>query len=64
MDEETIFEAEYRAAHQPSRKPVVLRAKIKATGKQKLANSSRFQYRTQQGIKAKNSGQSKKWRTR
>lgn len=57
MNEEAIFEAEYREEQAPQRKLVVLRKKIQATSKDKRANKARFKHRTTPGFKAKNSSQ-------
>ena len=57
MNEEEIFEAEYREEVAPSRKSVVLRTKMKSSGKEKQANNSRFKHRTAPGFQAKNSVQ-------
>jgi hypothetical protein len=49
IDEDALFEAEAREDYAPSRKHIVLREKLNATGKQKLANQSRFGRRTSRG---------------
>ena len=41
-DEDALFEASARKVTAPSRKNIVLREKLNATGKQKLANQARF----------------------
>jgi hypothetical protein len=54
INEEAIFAADFREKEASSRKPVVLRKKIKASGKEKLANHARFKHRTAPGLRAKN----------
>jgi hypothetical protein len=49
IDEEALFEAEGREVLAPSRKHIVLREKLNSTGKQKLANQSRFGRRNSRG---------------
>ena len=49
IDEDALFEAEAREELSPSRKHIVLREKLNATGKQKLANQSRFGRRASHG---------------
>jgi hypothetical protein len=49
IDEDALFEAEGREELAPSRKHIVLREKLNATGKQKLANQSRFGRRSSRG---------------
>ena len=48
-DEDALFEAEARKIAMPSRKNIVLREKLNATGKQKLANQARFSRRGGRG---------------
>ena len=60
LDEDAIFEAEFRAEHLPSRRLVVLRTKLKPTGKEKLASHSRFEHRTAGGTATKNAQRRKK----
>ncbi len=54
MDEDAIFQAEYRAEHLPSRRAVALRSKLKPSGKEKLASSSRYEHRSASRVTSKN----------
>jgi hypothetical protein len=52
IDEEDLFEVEGRKELTPSRKHIVLREKLNSTGKQKLANQSRFGRPNSRGSKS------------